>query len=129
MPALTRLQERAKQLLAHAASSSACPLGGPQPHHQSFLNNLPWKEVSIVVIGHLEVVLLLWLQSRLFPCPALIRENPFFSSNTISGKYFAIDTKPDEIHCKIQNHIYLLICTHCGIESNNVHSEKREIRM
>ena len=36
-------------------------LGRRQNHHQSFLNNLPWKEVSIVVIRHLEIALLLWL--------------------------------------------------------------------
>lgn len=38
------------------------PLGWPQPDLQSFLNNFSWKEVPVVVIGHLEVVLLplLW---------------------------------------------------------------------
>ena len=61
MPVLARSQARARQPLAHAVSSKAGPLGRLQPHHQSFLSNLPWKEVSVVAIEHLEVIPLLWL--------------------------------------------------------------------
>ena len=61
MPVLTRSQAIVKQPLAHVASSRASRLGGSQPHHQGFLNNLSWKEVSSTVIGHLDLVLLLWL--------------------------------------------------------------------
>ena len=61
MPVLTRSQVIVKQPLAHVASSRASPLGGSQPHHQGFLNNLSWKEVSSTVIGHLDIFLLLWL--------------------------------------------------------------------
>ena len=42
-------------------------LCGLQPCYQSLLDKLPWREVSIVVIGYLEVVLLLWLQERRGP--------------------------------------------------------------
>ena len=64
---MTRSQARPRQSLAGVVSSRANPppLGGPQPHHQSFLSKLLWKEVSVAVTGHLEVVLL-HLQSRLF---------------------------------------------------------------
>ena len=48
-------------------------------------------------------------------CPALIREN-YFVSNTTEGKYFAIDIKPDEIHYKLENYIYLLTCAHRDIQ-------------
>ena len=46
---------------------------------------------------------------------ALIRENQVVS-NTTGRKYFSTDIKPDEVHCKLQNYIYLQICTHCGIQ-------------
>ena len=49
MPVLTRSQAIVKQPLAHVASSRAILLGGSQPHHQGFLNNLSWKEVSSTV--------------------------------------------------------------------------------
>ena len=42
-------------------------LCGLQPHYQSLLDKLPWREVSTVVIGYLEVVLQLWLQERRGP--------------------------------------------------------------
>ena len=97
--------------------------GGSQCHHQSLLNSLPWKEGSIVVIRHLEIVLPLWLCGMEGPQqfalleqivrPALIREKKFVS-NTTDRKYFAIDIKSDEVHCKLRNYIYLLTCTHCG---------------
>ena len=48
-------------------------------------------------------------------CPALIRENKFVSNNTCRN-YFATDITLDEVHCKIQNYIYLLTCAHCGIQ-------------
>ena len=51
-------------------------------------------------------------------CPVLIRENQFVS-NTTGRKYFAIDSKIDEIHCELQNYTlytYLLTCSHCGID-------------
>ena len=48
-------------------------------------------------------------------CPALTRES-LFISNTTGRIYFAIDTKPDEVHCKLQNYIYLLTCTHYGMQ-------------
>ena len=40
-------------------------------------------------------------------CSALIRKNSIC---------FAIDIKTDEVHCKLQNYIYLLTCTHFGIQ-------------
>ena len=46
---------------------------------------------------------------------ALIRENQVVS-NTTGRKYFSTDVKPDEVHCKLQNYIYLQTCTHCGIQ-------------
>ena len=48
-------------------------------------------------------------------CSALIRKNQFVS-NTTGRNYFAIDIKTDEVHCKLQNYIYLLTCTHFGIQ-------------
>ena len=41
-------------------------------------------------------------------CPLLIRHNQFVS-NTNVRNYFSI-------HCKLQNYIYLLTYTHCGIQ-------------
>ena len=71
-------------------------------------------------------------------CSALIWEN-YFVSNTTDGKYFAIDIKPDEIHYKLENYIYLLTCAHRDIqyvaesitafESKNEISQKRRIKM
>ena len=49
-------------------------------------------------------------------CPALIRDLEF-SSNITGRKYFAIDINNiAEIKCKLQNYIYLLTCTGCGIQ-------------
>ena len=67
MPLLTMSQARTKHSLSHVASSRAIPLGGSQPHHQSFFKNHLWKEVLIVVIVHLEVVLLVWLRGNRGP--------------------------------------------------------------
>ena len=39
-----------------------------------------------------------------------------FISNTTVRKYFAIDNKQDEVHCKLQNYICLLKRTHCGVQ-------------
>ena len=47
--------------------------------------------------------------------PALVGKNQFLS-NTIDRKYFATDTKPDQVHCNFQNYISLLTCTHCGVQ-------------
>ena len=49
-------------------------------------------------------------------CPALIRDLEF-TSNITGRKYYAIDIKNiSEINCKLQNYIYLLTCTGCGIQ-------------
>ena len=48
-------------------------------------------------------------------CTALTHENQLVS-NTTGRKYFAMDVKPDNVHYKLQNYIYLLMCTHCGIQ-------------
>ena len=44
----------------------------------------------------------------------LIHENWFISSST-SPEYFLIDFKANEVHCKLQNYIYLLPPKNCGI--------------
>ena len=46
---------------------------------------------------------------------ALIREKQFISDTT-ARKNFAINIKPDEADWKLQNHIYLIIFTHCDIQ-------------
>ena len=43
------------------------------------------------------------------------QQNQFVSSTT-GRKYFSIDIKLNEVHCKLQNYTYLLTCTHCGIQ-------------
>ena len=35
--------------------------------------------------------------------------------NTTARKYFFLDNKPDKVHCKLENNIYLLKGTHHGI--------------
>ena len=35
---------------------------------------------------------------------------------THGRKHFSNDIKPDEVHCKLQNYIYFLTCTRCGIQ-------------
>ena len=45
---------------------------------------------------------------------ALIQENQFVF-NKKGRKYFHTEIKPNEVHCKIQNYIYLLTFKHCGI--------------
>ena len=49
--------------------------------------------------------------------PILTRsqENQFVS-NITGRKHSTYDIKPDEVHYKLQNCIYLLTCTHSGIE-------------
>lgn len=47
-------------------------------------------------------------------CPALIREKQLVSSTT-SRNYFA-DTKPDKVHCKLQNCFHLLSSRQCNIQ-------------
>lgn len=95
-------------------------------HHQSFLNNLLWKYVSIVVIGKLGAEILLWhwgmrglevciKEVACLTCSALIQENQF-TSNITGRKYFVTDIKGDEVHFKLQNHIYLLTRIHYGIQ-------------
>ena len=61
MPVSTRCKALTWQLRGTVASSMLATVGGLQPPHQSFLNNVHWKEVSILVIGQFEVVLLPWL--------------------------------------------------------------------
>lgn len=47
--------------------------------------------------------------------PTLIRENQFVC-NITRRKYFAIDIKSNEVHCKLQDFIVLLTCAHFGIQ-------------
>ena len=49
--------------------------------------------------------------------PVLTRsqENQFVS-NITGRKHSTIDIKRDEVHCKLQNCVYLLTCTNSGIE-------------
>ena len=49
-----------RQPLAQEPTPGLAPLGEPQPYHWSLLNNVLRKEVSVTVIGHFEVILLLW---------------------------------------------------------------------
>ena len=56
----------------------------------------------------------LHLWSRLFDQSSTGIENQSIS-NSLGRKYFAIDIRSDEIHCKLQNYIYLLIYTHGGM--------------
>ena len=101
-------------------------LDGSQDHHQSFFNNLSWKEVSIAVIKHLEVVLPLWLWVMRDPSLSHLQRRLFDVSGTNTWKlirfqhhgrkHFSNDIKPDEVHCKLQYYFYFLTCTQSGIQ-------------
>ena len=69
---------------------------------------------STLAVGNERLPALRICRADCLTCPALICENRFLS-NITSRKYFAIAIKPDEVHCKLQNYIYLLYCTRHGI--------------
>ena len=71
----------------------------------------------------------LHLQSRLFELSgALIKENQFIRKTT-GRKYFTIDIKPDEVHSKLQNYIYLLTCINCGTRYEGESIRPLDLRM
>ena len=48
-------------------------------------------------------------------CPSLNR-NPFVTSFVTGRTYFIRDIEPSQVHCKLQNYIYLLTCLSCGVQ-------------
>ena len=112
---MTRSQARPRQSLAGVVSSRANPpLVGLSLIIRAFSASFFGRRCQLQWQG-------IWRLSSYtcradcLTCPTLIRENQLVS-NTRCKKYFAIDIKPDEVHCRLQNYIYLLMCTHYGIQ-------------
>ena len=53
-------------------------------------------------------------RSDCLSCPAL-NKNPQVNSFQ-TGRLYMSDVRPSEIHCKMQNYIYLLSCVSCGVQ-------------
>ena len=124
---LTRSQVRSEQSSDLTASSRANPPGGPQSSTSSISqqssseggvadNNRAVGGRSLSVAGGNErPPASRNCRSSCLTCPALIRDKQFKSFNT--GRiYSIIDIDPTNIHCKLQNYIYLLSCSSCGIQ-------------
>ena len=48
-------------------------------------------------------------------CPSLIRE--FLITSNSTGKIYSVrDIDPSQVHCKLQNYVYLLTCMCCGVQ-------------
>ena len=54
-------------------------------------------------------------RSDCMTCPSLNR-NPFVTSFVTGRTYFIRDIEPYQIHCKLQNYVYLLTCLSCGVQ-------------
>ena len=98
------------------------PLGELYPHQQLYweegvsCNNRAFRGLPSTLAARDERPLpVRTSRASCLICPAIIRENKFVSNNT-GRNCFATDITLDEVHCKIQNYIYLLTCTHCGIQ-------------
>ena len=70
---------------------------------------------STLIVGNEKPPAVCTCKADRLTCAAVIRASQFVS-NTTSRKYFVVDINPDEVHCKLQNYIYLITCTHCGIQ-------------
>ena len=122
MPVLIRSQARSMHPLAHHHSPALAPLSWSQPSQQPSLkgdvncsHRLFGGCPSTLALGHERYPAIHTCIGDCLTCPVLIHENQFVCSTT-DRKYFTTDIKPDEIHCKLQNCIYLLTCTHWGIQ-------------
>ena len=128
MPVLTRSKARSRHSLTAVASSRANPPGKAsastsehpqQPSSEGGVNlrdrTFGGRPSMPLAAGNERSLAARTCRADCLSCPALIREKNF-KSNITGRIYSAIDIKPEEVNCKLQNYIYLLTCTGCGIQ-------------
>ena len=54
-------------------------------------------------------------RSDCMTCPSLNR-NQFVTSFVTGRTYYIRDIEPAQVHCKLQNYVYLLTCLSCGVQ-------------
>ena len=141
MPVLTRSQAWDRQPPTHAASSRASTPQLCRSTSSSEISQQPsLKEgvnfsdsggrPSTLAVGNERPLVVHTCREDCFTCAALICKNEYIF-NIRDRKQFVIDIKTDEVHCKLQNYIYLLTCIHYGVQyvsesitSLNEHSEE-----
>ena len=124
----TNYQARSRQSLDQAASSRA----NPPRRVSSSSSELPRQPIqggvrrtnrtiggrpSLLAMGNESppAVNIRTCRSDCLSCPALIRQKETFSFNT-GRKHTILDMDPAKITCKLQNYIYLLSCSTCGVQ-------------
>ena len=125
---LTRSKAASGQTPDAVASSRAHPPGIVSAHHQDLSQQSSSEggvEGSIQEVGgHLadppaagreRHPTIRTCRSVCLSCPDLIRKKTF-NSFTTGKTYNALDIEPHQIHCKLQNYIYLLSCQNCGLQ-------------
>ena len=124
---ITRSQARSRQPLDHAASPRANPPRRAQSQTPSISRQSSSEggvNCSIQTVGGgLATTLAVGSEplgsrhcrSDCMTCPSLTR-NPFVTC-FVTGRIYSIrDIQPSQLHCKLQNYVYLLTCLSCGVQ-------------
>ena len=124
---ITRYKASCRQPLTAVASSRANPPGQvsassselpQQPSLEGGVNHdnrIFGGHPSLLAAGNERPLASRSCRANCLTCPALIYKDTFVSNST--GRLcVAIDIKFHEVHCKLQNYIYLLTCTACYIQ-------------
>ena len=124
---ITRSQARSRQPLDPAASPRANPPRRAQSQTSSISRQSSSEggvNCSIQTVGGgLATTLAVGSEplgsrhcrSDCMTCPSLTR-NPFVTC-FVTGRIYSIrDIQPSQLHCKLQNYVYLLTCLSCGVQ-------------
>ena len=125
---ITRSKAASGQTPGAVASSRAHPPGNVSAHHQDLSQQSSLEggvEGSIQEVGGRladppaagkeRQLTNRTCRSVCLSCPDIIRKKTF-NSFTTGKTYNAIDIEPHQVHCKLQNYIYLLSCKNCGLQ-------------
>ena len=124
---ITRSQARSRQPLDRAASPRADPPRRAQSQTSSISRQSSSEggvNCSVQAVGGGLATTLAagseplgsrHCRSDCMTCPSLNR-NPFVTS-FVTGRIYSIrDIEPSQVHCKLQNYVYLLTCLSCGVQ-------------
>ena len=129
----TRSQARSRQTLDRAASSGANPprmvtsQTSGTPQQSSFEGGVVSNSVNNTrTVGGGSVASAAGIErpkprtkhkcrSDCKTCPSLIKKSTVKSYHT-GRVYYTIDVDVEDVHCKLQNYIYVLRCTCCSVQ-------------